>query len=248
MNLFAEQRQTHRLWKTYQRGQVGGRRDGLGVWDWRMHTEEYGMTGQRAPAGQHRDLYPVFCDNLCGKRIWNVCTFATESLHCVAEIITMIVNQPYFRKPCKNERKKNLYWGVPAVVQWVKSLTSATCISAEVLVQSAARHGGLKDPALPQLWLKFHRRPGNVHVPRVLSLKGKNLYRPFVRFCHKCRCSTGFCLLELCQPEMGRTLPLPTPGPCSYRKGFTAGVHTHWDSALAAAPLLAFWQELKIST
>ena len=34
MNLFAEQKETHRLWKTYgyQRGQVGGR-DGLGVWD-----------------------------------------------------------------------------------------------------------------------------------------------------------------------------------------------------------------------
>ena len=34
MNLFAEQKQTHRLGKTqgYQWGQMGGR-DGLGVWD-----------------------------------------------------------------------------------------------------------------------------------------------------------------------------------------------------------------------
>ena len=24
-------------------------RDGLGVWDWHMHTEVYGMTGQRRP-------------------------------------------------------------------------------------------------------------------------------------------------------------------------------------------------------
>ena len=74
MNLFAEQ--THKLWKTYgyQRGQVRGR-DGLGVWDWHLHTEMYGMTGQQGPAVQQRELYPVepmdqvFCDSLCGKRI-----------------------------------------------------------------------------------------------------------------------------------------------------------------------------------
>ena len=24
--------------------------DGLGVWDWHMHTEEYGMSGQLGPA------------------------------------------------------------------------------------------------------------------------------------------------------------------------------------------------------
>ena len=34
-----------------------------------MHTEVYGMIGQWVPAVQHRELYPVFCDNLCGKRI-----------------------------------------------------------------------------------------------------------------------------------------------------------------------------------
>ena len=32
-----------------QMGQVEGR-DGLGVWDWHLHTEVYGMTGQRGPA------------------------------------------------------------------------------------------------------------------------------------------------------------------------------------------------------
>ena len=35
MNLFAEKKMTHRLWKThgYQRRQVVVGRDGLGVWD-----------------------------------------------------------------------------------------------------------------------------------------------------------------------------------------------------------------------
>ena len=39
------------------------------VWDCHMHTEVYGMTGQWEPAVQHRALYPVLWDNLCGKRI-----------------------------------------------------------------------------------------------------------------------------------------------------------------------------------
>ena len=51
MNLFAEQKQTHRLSKTYgyQRGK-GAVWDELGVWDWHMHTKVYGMTGQQGPA------------------------------------------------------------------------------------------------------------------------------------------------------------------------------------------------------
>ena len=28
----------------------GGGKDGLGVWDWRMHSEEYGTIGQQGPA------------------------------------------------------------------------------------------------------------------------------------------------------------------------------------------------------
>ena len=47
MNLFPEQKQTHRLCKQtsgYARGQV--RRDDLGVWDWHMHSVLYRMTGQ----------------------------------------------------------------------------------------------------------------------------------------------------------------------------------------------------------
>ena len=37
------------------------------VWGWHMHLEVYGMMGQQGPAVQHRELYPVFCDGLCGR-------------------------------------------------------------------------------------------------------------------------------------------------------------------------------------
>ena len=40
MNLFSEQKETHRLWKQtygYQREQAGGK--GLGVGDWHMYME-----------------------------------------------------------------------------------------------------------------------------------------------------------------------------------------------------------------
>ena len=71
MKLFAEQKQTHRLQKPYgyQRHRWGSGRDGLGFGDGHIHTEVYGMIGQWEPAVQHKELYPVFCDNLCGKRI-----------------------------------------------------------------------------------------------------------------------------------------------------------------------------------
>ena len=48
MNLFAVQKQSHRLWKTYgyQRGQAEGGWNGLGIWDWHIHMEVYGMIGQ----------------------------------------------------------------------------------------------------------------------------------------------------------------------------------------------------------
>ena len=42
---------------------------GLGVWDWHIHTVVYGMIGQRGPAVEHRKVYSIFCDNLCGKII-----------------------------------------------------------------------------------------------------------------------------------------------------------------------------------
>ena len=73
MNLFAEQKQTHKLRKQifgYQRGQMRGRngeKDGLGVWDRHMHTGVCGMIGQWGPAVEHSELYPIFCYNLCGK-------------------------------------------------------------------------------------------------------------------------------------------------------------------------------------
>ena len=41
---------------------LGSGRDGLGIWDWHMNTQIYGMIGQWGPAAQHRELYPVFCD------------------------------------------------------------------------------------------------------------------------------------------------------------------------------------------
>ena len=46
-----------------------GERDGLGVWVWHMHIVVYGMDGQQGPAGQHREVYSIACDNLYGKRI-----------------------------------------------------------------------------------------------------------------------------------------------------------------------------------
>ena len=70
MNLSAEQKltQTEKLKVTKGDGQRVGR-DELGIWDWHMHTELYGTTGPWGHAVEHRELYPVFCDNMCGKRI-----------------------------------------------------------------------------------------------------------------------------------------------------------------------------------
>ena len=53
-----------------QKGAGSGRgRNRLRVWDWQVHNEVYGMTGQWGPAVQHGKLYPIFCGDLCGKRI-----------------------------------------------------------------------------------------------------------------------------------------------------------------------------------
>ena len=43
--------------------------------------------------GNYRELYPVFCDNLYGKRTWKrmvMCMCLTESLCCTAEIIATL--------------------------------------------------------------------------------------------------------------------------------------------------------------
>ena len=46
---------------------MGVGRDGLGVGGRHVHNEVCGMTGQQGPAIKHRELYPIFCDNLYGK-------------------------------------------------------------------------------------------------------------------------------------------------------------------------------------
>ena len=59
--------------------------------------------------------------------------------------------------------------GVPIMGQWVKNLTAAAGISAEVKIQSLAWARVLKDLALLklQLWLRFNPWPGNIHMPWV---------------------------------------------------------------------------------
>ena len=52
MNLFKNKNRLrdfeNKLMVGYQRGCVGG--NGLGLWDWHMHTTVYGMDGQWRPA------------------------------------------------------------------------------------------------------------------------------------------------------------------------------------------------------
>ena len=79
-----------------------------------------------------------------------------------------------------------IYWNqhfcdltVSAVMQWVKNLTAATQVTAEVWVQSPVQHSGLKYLVLPQLqlrsqlWLRFNHSPRNFHMPPVQPLKKK---------------------------------------------------------------------------
>ena len=61
---------------------------GIGMSHWGTWT-----IGQKGPSVGHRKLYPVFCDNLWEKRIWErmamyICM--TGSLCCIAEIITAL--------------------------------------------------------------------------------------------------------------------------------------------------------------
>ena len=53
---------------TVTKGDKWGWGDGQEVWDWHVHTEVYGMTGQQVPAVGQGELYPIFCDHLRGKR------------------------------------------------------------------------------------------------------------------------------------------------------------------------------------
>ena len=61
----------------------------------------YRQPGPWTPAGQHGELYPGFCDHLCGKRIWkrmDVCRRITEPLRCPAETIsTLYINSTWIK-------------------------------------------------------------------------------------------------------------------------------------------------------
>ena len=48
---------------------------------------------------------------------------------------------------------------IPTVAQWVKNLTADTWITADVRVPFPACRNGLKDHAMPQLWLRFSLGP-----------------------------------------------------------------------------------------
>ena len=47
-------------------------------WAWHTHTIVYGTDGEQGPVVEHRELYSVFCDNLCGRNLkkeW-ICLYA----------------------------------------------------------------------------------------------------------------------------------------------------------------------------
>ena len=58
-------------------------------------------TSPWGPAVEHKELYSIFWDNLCGKRIckrMDVCTCITESLCCTERSYYNLVNQLCFNK------------------------------------------------------------------------------------------------------------------------------------------------------
>ena len=69
MDLFTEQKQTQNLKTNLWLPKDRWWGDRMGIWGWHMYTVVYVMIYQQAPAVQHRDFYPIFCDNLYGKRI-----------------------------------------------------------------------------------------------------------------------------------------------------------------------------------
>ena len=59
-------------------------------------------------------------------------------------------------------------------MQWVKNLTAAAQVMAEVQVQALVCYSGFKDScvvAVVQQQLRFNPRPGNFHKPQVWPLK-----------------------------------------------------------------------------
>ena len=60
MNLFTKQKQTHRCKKKtpmVTKGERGGGRDKLGVWDQQIQIIIYKVDKQQGPTVQHRELY-----------------------------------------------------------------------------------------------------------------------------------------------------------------------------------------------
>ena len=49
---------------TYGHQGEGWGRDSQGVWDGHGHTAVFNMENQQGPAGQHRDLCSILCNNL----------------------------------------------------------------------------------------------------------------------------------------------------------------------------------------
>ena len=107
------------LWVT----KVGGEMDG--VWglayaqalgpEWpkicvllsQPHTGVCGMIGQWGPAVEHRELYPVFCDNLDGKefeKTMDGCVCITESLCCTDNLVSQLCFKRERQKGRERER------------------------------------------------------------------------------------------------------------------------------------------------
>ena len=98
MNLFAKEKQTHRLRKrTYgcqeerQRG-----RDSQGVWDERVHNAIFKVDNQQGPTVQHMELCSVLCGSPDGRGVqgrMDTCTCIAESLCCPPKtIITLLIS------------------------------------------------------------------------------------------------------------------------------------------------------------
>ena len=98
------------LW--LQKGTGGERRDGLGIRDWHLHTEVYWTIAQWGSAVWHRELYPLFCDGLCGKRTWkknghmNMCNWIT----LLYSRNYKTINQLYFNETFKKWKLTKNEW------------------------------------------------------------------------------------------------------------------------------------------
>jgi len=78
---------------------------------------------------------------------------------CSIKVSLMVVSYALTQTSsyCKNVRESlpmraEVGVVVPAVAQWVENLTAVAWVAVEAWVRSPARHSGLKDLALLQLW------------------------------------------------------------------------------------------------